>query len=110
LIEQDLTTRRSQRAKSAAHLKPVMQTSVSKVEGSWDQSESQAGFIQQCKLFWESPINEVPTNVLAIFLRHSIALEIVIPEAQSRLANSFSDDTELYDGELAEALARASST
>ncbi len=45
--------------------------------------------------------------MLATFLRQEIALPLILPEARRRVAAGIDDDSELYDGELANALRNA---
>ena len=53
------------------------------------------------------PVSELSNYVLATFIRQRIALPLVLPEARRRLDARFMDDTELYDEELADAVAAA---
>ena len=47
---------------------------------------------------------ELTNEALATFLRQRIALQLVVPEALKRLEAGFDDDSELFEGELANAL------
>jgi hypothetical protein len=76
------------------------------IEGPWADPKFTSSLIERCRSHWTTPIGELSDEVLATFLRQEIALRITIPEARRRLAAGVCDDTELYDGELAESLAR----
>jgi len=85
-----------------------MQTrSVADIEGPWVEPSLNSGLIKRCRANWSVPVTEVSNHVLATFIRQRFALSLVMPEAKRRLAESFDDDTELYEGELATAVAEA---
>lgn len=50
---------------------------------------------------------ELTNELLATYVRQRIALPLVVPEAERRIAEGYSDDTEMYDEELANALEHA---
>jgi hypothetical protein len=83
----------------------MSQQSVSDVVGPWVESDFHSALIQRCKKFWSVPVCELPNEILATYIRQRIALQLVVPEAQRRLDSGSYDDTEIYDGELADALA-----
>ena len=78
--------------------------SVADVEGPWLDPDFDSGLILRCKRYWEVPVTELPNEMLATFLRQRIGLQIIIPEARKRLESGFDDNSELYEGELLEAL------
>jgi hypothetical protein len=78
--------------------------SVADVAGPWVDPDFHSGLIERCKRYWSVPVTELPNGMLATYLRQRIALQIIIPEAHKRLEAGIDDDSELYDGELAEAL------
>jgi hypothetical protein len=78
--------------------------SVADVLGPWIEPDLDSGLIQRCKLYWNVPVNELPNEALATYLRQGIAMQLMEPEARKRLADGFDDGTELYTGELAAAL------
>jgi hypothetical protein len=80
------------------------QRCVADVEGRWIDPDFDSGLIQRCRRYWNVPVAELPNEALATYLRQRIALSIIIPEAEKRIASGFDDDSELYDGELADAL------
>lgn len=79
---------------------------VADIEGSWVEQPFQSGLIERCKRNWNIPVIELTNEVLATYLRQKIALQLIIPEARRRIDAGFDDDSELFDGELAEALQR----
>jgi hypothetical protein len=83
----------------------VSQQSVSDVEGPWVNPNFDSGLIERCKRYWCVPIADLPNEMLATYVRQRIALRLVVPEARRRLNAEFDDGSEIYDGELADALA-----
>jgi hypothetical protein len=81
--------------------------SVSDVLGPWKDPDFNSGLIERCKNNWCVPVSDLTNQVLATYLRQDIAVEIMIPEARKRVEVGIDDDSELYDGELSEALAGA---
>ena len=81
--------------------------SVADVDGPWVDPGFESGLITRCRNNWSVPVNELSNQVLATFIRQRIALPLVLPEARRRLEAGFTDDTELYDEELADAVAAA---
>jgi hypothetical protein len=75
--------------------------------GPWVDPDWQSGLVEQMRGFWSVPIVALPDAGLALFLRQRIAVEPVLAEARRRLAAGHPDDSELYDGELAAAVAGA---
>ena len=78
--------------------------SVADVEGPWVDPDFDSGLIERCKRYWNVPVPELPNEILATYLRQRIALQLVMPEARKRLETGFNDDSEMYEGELSEAL------
>lgn len=74
------------------------------VEGPWHDSDFESGLIDRCHKYWTTPVTELPNNILATYLRQKIALSLMIPEAEKRIAAGFTDKTELYEIELAKAV------
>ena len=80
---------------------------VADIEGEWVDIDFDSGLIQRCKNGWNTPVSELTNEILATYLRQNIALILVVPEAEKRLAEGFTDNTELYEEELEHALKRA---
>ena len=84
--------------------KPV---TIADVEGPWVEPNFESGLIDRCRRGWNTPVTELTNELLATYLRQKIALSLVVPEARKRIAQKFTDDSELYDDELANALKSA---
>lgn len=76
------------------------------LHGPWTNPGWNSGLIDRARRYWSVPISDLPDAALALFLRQRIAVEPVRAEAQRRLAAGRADDSELYEGELAAAVAR----
>lgn len=61
--------------------------------------------IEQCRENWTTPVGRISNYVLATFIRQRKAVQLVIPEAKRRIELNYVDETELYDEELAVAVA-----
>jgi transposase len=81
--------------------------SVEDVAGPWVEPTFESGLIQRCRRYWAVPVEELPNEALATYLRQGIALGLIAPEAKKRVQSGFKDGSEMYDGELAEALRKA---
>ena len=77
--------------------------SVKDIEGPW-KGEASTGLLQRCKENWETPLNELEDIMVVTYLNQRIALNEIVAEAKRRLDHEQRDDSELYDGQLAEAL------
>jgi hypothetical protein len=86
---------------------PVSAKSVADIEGPWVDPPFESGLIQRCRNAWNTPANELSNEELATFLRQRIALSLIVPEARCRLDAVADDGTEMYDGDLANALGDA---
>lgn len=80
---------------------------VADVAGPWVEPSFESSLIERCRLNWTVPVSRVSNYALATFVRQRIALSLVVPEANRRLVSGFTDGTELYDEELAVAVAEA---
>jgi hypothetical protein len=81
--------------------------SVADVEGPWVEPNFDSSLIERCRLNWVVPVGAISNYVLATFIRQRVALALVVPEAERRIASGFTDDSELYDEELANAVSEA---
>ena len=82
--------------------------SVADVEGPWVDQGFDSGLIERCRQFWTVPVSDLSNEMLATYLRQRVALRLIILEARKRVENGIDDDSELYPGELANALQQAS--
>jgi hypothetical protein len=80
---------------------------VADVAGPWVDSNFDSGLIRRCKRGWNTPVAELTNELLSTYLRQKIALSLIVPEAQKRIAAKLVDDTEMYDEELQNALKSA---
>lgn len=80
---------------------------VADVEGPWIEPEINSSLIERCRANWSVPVGAVSNYVLATFVRQQIAMNLVMPEAQHRIASGFTDESELYDEELSVAVSEA---
>ena len=87
--------------KQGQHMKSE---SVADIEGVWVEPEFESGLIQRCRENWTVPISDLSNHALATFIRQRLGLNAVVPEAQRRIELGYSDDSELYDDELAKAI------
>lgn len=78
--------------------------SVAEVLGEWIDPNFDSGLIQRCRRYWNVPVDKLPNEALATYLRQRMALAIIIPEARKRVDAGFDDDSEQYEGELSNAL------
>lgn len=62
------------------------------------------GLVERCKQHWFVPVNQLPDKMVATYLRQNIATALMIDEASRRLAAGIADGSELYEGEMADAL------
>ncbi len=79
-------------------------TTVANVEGPWIDSQFDSSLNERCRRGWNMPVDELSNELLATYLRQRIALSLIVPEAQRRIAKKFVDDTEFYTEELEESL------
>ena len=78
--------------------------SVADVEGPWVGQAFASGLIERCRRGWEVPVGELSNEMLATYLRQRIGLAVVVPEARRRVGEGYDDGSEMYEGELGEAL------
>lgn len=82
--------------------------SVADIEGAWIDPEFESSLIQRCRENWAIPVSDLSNYALATFIRQRLGLKLVAPEARRRIELQFSDDSELYDEELSDAIAELS--
>ncbi|MBA5635510.1 hypothetical protein H3H37_00305 [Duganella sp. LX20W] len=74
------------------------------IEGVWVEPEFESSLIQLCRENWKVPISDLSNHALATYIRQRLGLKAVVPEALRRIERGYSDDSELYDDELANAI------
>jgi hypothetical protein len=85
----------------------VNSRTISDIEGPWKHPEAETALTDACKKYWDVPFPDLPNAVLAMFIRQRIGLPFVVDEAKIRVHNGFQDGSELYEEELANALAKS---
>lgn len=80
--------------------------SVQNLEGPW-HGPANTGLVQRCKEAWSTPFQDLSDLMVATFLSQKIGLPHMLVEAEYRLSALARDDSELFDGQLEEALAKA---
>lgn len=77
--------------------------SVADFLGPWVEPDWDSGLIARCREAWSKPLRDLSREELATLLRQRFAVEHLLPVAQKKLQDA-DDDTEMFDGELAEAI------
>jgi hypothetical protein len=80
---------------------------VADFEGEWSQPDFESGLIERCRRYWTTPIQELPDILIATYMNQKFALAAMQIEAQRRLDIGLRDDSELYEGQLRDALERS---
>jgi len=80
---------------------------VADFEGEWSQPDFESGLIERCRRYWATPIDELPDVMIATYLNQEFALAPMQNEARRRLDIGLCDDSELYEGQLRDALERS---
>lgn len=81
--------------------------SVADIVGQWIDPDYVTNLTERCRDAWNVPIRELSNEMLATFLRQEFATDWILEEAIRRLNAGFEDDSEMYDGELAEKVQEA---
>ena len=81
--------------------------SLEQLEGRWPEPESPTGLVSRCHAARKKPIDQLSDLEVATLLDQRIGVKYILPEAARRVAQNKPDDTEYFDGQLKEAIARA---
>jgi len=81
--------------------------SAADIVGPWSEPNWESGLVERCRRAWNKPLGELSNEELATFLRQRIATAAVLIVAEVRLQEGRDDGTEMFDGELAEAVSHA---
>jgi len=73
------------------------------IMGPWS-GEASTSLQQRCRDAWGKTLNELSDLMVATFLNQRIAVPQMLAEALRRLSSEPRDDTEYFDGQLAEAV------
>jgi hypothetical protein len=82
--------------------------SVADILGPWVEPDWDSGLIARCRQAWNKPLRDLSREELATLLRQRYAVEHLLPIAKKRLEDGSDDNTEMFDGELQEAIEYAS--
>jgi hypothetical protein len=82
-----------------------MSLTLAQILGPWQQPDFESGLIARCRNAWDKPLESLSNHELVTCLQQDLAIAHILPLAKKRLHEKFDDDTELVDGQLAEALA-----
>jgi hypothetical protein len=78
-------------------------STLSDILGPWEEPPFESGLISRCRNAWTKPIVTLTRQELATLIRQKIALESLIPIAKMKIQEP-DDDSELFEGELAQAI------
>jgi hypothetical protein len=82
--------------------------SIADILGPWIEPGWDSGLIARLRDAWSKPLLDLSRVELATLLRQRFAIEQILPVARQRLADGIDDGTEIFDGELQEAIEDAS--
>ena len=82
--------------------------SIADILGPWIEPDWDSGLIDRLREAWNKPLQDLSREELATLLRQRFAVEQILPVARKRLADGIDDETEIFDGELYEAIEDAS--
>jgi len=80
--------------------KPDNEKAAADVHGPWVDPLFTSWLVELVRKHWDTPISQLPNNILAMFLRQQIAVRIARPIARARIAARYVDGTELHSDEL----------
>lgn len=83
--------------------------SIADILGPWVEPNFDSSLITRCREAWNKPLRDLSREELATLLRQKFAVEHLVPIAKKKLQNA-DDETEMFDGELAEAIEYAIKT
>jgi hypothetical protein len=86
---------------------PTDTISIADILGPWSEPNWDSGLIARCREAWNKPVRDLSREELATLLRQRFAIEHLLPIARKKLQEE-DDNTEMFDGELAEAIEYAS--
>lgn len=84
-----------------------MSLTLAQLLGPWQQPNFESGLIARCRNAWDKPLDSFSNLELVICLQQDLAVDHVIPVAKKRLQDAVDDDSEMFEGQLAEAVTDA---
>ncbi len=79
---------------------------VSDIEGVWVDAGFSSGLVERCKTARNKPFDTLTNEEMATFLRQKTAVSQLLPLAERRIAEGIDDQTEMFNGELRDIVAR----
>lgn len=83
-----------------------MMKSLEEIEGVWDEPEFQSGLVLRCHAARKKSMDQLSDLELATLLNQEVGVEHILSEAIRRIVSGKSDDTEMFEGQLDEAINR----
>ncbi len=84
-----------------------MPLTLANILGPWKRPEIETGLIARCRKAWNKPLETLSNLELVTCLQQDLAVDHVISIAKRRLQDAVDDDSEMFEGQLAEAVADA---
>ncbi|MHC4121486.1 MAG: contact-dependent growth inhibition system immunity protein [Planctomycetota bacterium] len=81
-----------------------MMRSLEEIEGVWDEPEFRSGLVLRCHAARKKPIDQLSDLELATLLNQDVGVRHILPEAIRRTESDKPDGTELFEGQLAQAI------
>ncbi|MFO1489122.1 MAG: contact-dependent growth inhibition system immunity protein [Verrucomicrobiota bacterium] len=78
--------------------------SIADLLGPWVDPDWESGLVDRCRQAWGKPLRDLSNEELATLLRQKIAVEHILPIAKKRVEEKVDDNSEMYDGELKDAV------
>jgi hypothetical protein len=83
--------------------------SIADILGPWVDPDWESSLVHRCREAWNKPLKDLSREELATLLRQKLATKQLLPVAKRKLLE-VNDETEMFDGELDEAIKYASKT
>ena len=84
-----------------------MSRTLAEILGPWRQPEADTGLIARCREAWDKPIEQFTDLELVTCLQQNLAVAHILPIAKKRLEAAAPDGSEMFEGQLVEAVAAA---
>lgn len=84
-----------------------MSLTLAQILGPWQEPDFESGLIERCRNAWDKPLDMLSNLEVVTFLQQDLAIDHVIPLAKKRLQDAVDDNSEMFEGQLAKALADA---
>lgn len=84
-----------------------MSLTLARILGPWQQPDFESGLIARCREAWDKPLESLSRLELVTCLQQDLAVDHIIPVAKKKLHEAVDDDSELFEGQLADAVTDA---